>query len=271
MKNLVKYLLLASFLLLTSCSLSGLLIGKLDYYITMKTAQRLDLYVKQEQQLGKDVSKLLDTLKPEAQEIQAVAQKLLTSIDHLSKPIIKTNAKKLKRAYQSAYQKIAKTLVFHLNVLTPKQQVPLLESFVSENKKLEKRIAVNKFYEKIISRFELLFGNLTPKQKFIIKKNRNAYKKWQVKRLARNKFIENQMASSFTKTTKEKFTGLKKIYEENLDATLDTLQGDHFDGIVLTYSEVILSISDKQKIVFKEKLEFIINILNKFIKNKYNE
>lgn len=271
MKNLVKYSALATILLFTSCSLSGLLVSKLDYYITMKTAQRLDLYVKQEQKLSNDVSTLLDTLKPEAKEIQSVAKSLLTSIDHLSKPIIKTNAKKLRHAYQSAYQKIAKTLVFHLNVLTPKQQKPLLESFVNENEKLEKRIAVNKFYEKIISRFELLFGNLTPKQKFIIKKNRNAYKKWQIKRLARNKFIENQMAASFTKTTKEKLTGLQKIYQENLDATLDTLQGPHFDGIVLTYSEVILSISDKQKTIFKDKLEFIISILNKFIKNKYNE
>lgn len=257
--------------ILTSCGVMNLLVGKIDYYVSKKTASRLNLYVKQEDKLHKDIEKLFDDIKPEVKIIENVLEEFPKKEKVISQTDINDSFLKIKPALGSAIFKASEVLALYLSMLSEKQREMFITELVEKNIKAKQALKKNKYFEKVNDRFEMLLGKLTPKQKLIIKKHRYTYQRWQEKRVKINLEFEKQLKIIFNeKEEKTRLTQLKALAKSSTDEFMASFEGVVFEEILKSYYLVVKNASKDQREVLDEKKEFILGIIRNFIKIKYS-
>ena len=264
-------IILLSFMI-TSCSMVGLLIGKLDYYVAKKTSSRLNLYVKQEDKLHRDIEVLFDNLKPDAQSLKSLLASIPKKDKKIGQEFFPDFIGKFKPIFRSVFEKSFTLITRYLGMLTEKQQKLFIDDLEKKNKKARKNLKKNMFFEKVSERFAMLLGKLTPKQKLILKKYRYTFKRWQERRLDINLDFEQGLKKSFTiKDPTLKNVSLKKLGLQMTNQYMATLEGAVFDEIIKSYYLVIKEANPDQRETLDSKVEFINNILTNFIKTQYSD
>lgn len=254
----------------SSCSMLGVLVGKIDYYIAKKTSSRLNLYVKQEEKLHTDVEKLLDSIKPE----MTVFSSLLKSVPEKNKKIeqqfVNDFMYKIKAPLESFFLKRSQVLSYYLSVLTVKQQKAFSEDLDKKNKKALKRLKKNNYFEKIADRFELLLGDLTPKQNLVLKKFRFTYNRWQEKRLQINAQYHKNLNEAFLiKKESKRKERILKIGQESIEQLMNILQGPLFNEILKSYFLVLKEAKIDQRETLAKKIQFINGLIADFLNINY--
>ena len=113
-----------------ACSFGSLLIGTLDDYVTSQTADRLQLYTKQETELGKDVAKTFNELKP---QVKVIVENLKKLKQQKAKKITEEIYQPVGQNFVQAYQKSTQIISKYTQMMSDKQ----LDLFVKD---FEKRI-----------------------------------------------------------------------------------------------------------------------------------
>lgn len=269
--NFQKVFIFTVLITLTSCGVLKLFVGKLDYYVAKKTASRLNLYVKQEEKLHIDIEKLFDALKPEVKTFTKALVEFPKKDKNVTQTDINIFFQIIKPALENALLKSTTVLAQYLSILSEKQRKEFLTELEEKNNKATKALKKNKYFEHITERFEMLLGKLTPKQKLIFKKYRYTYQRWQEKRIKINLSFEQQLKVIFQeKDESKRLTLLMALTKKSTTNFMATFEGTIFDDILKSYFLVIKNATIDQREILEEKTEFILGIMNSFIKVKYS-
>ncbi|MBD64683.1 MAG: hypothetical protein CME62_05725 [Halobacteriovoraceae bacterium] len=265
-----KLFFLTPFLLIISCSLGSLFIGKLDWLITYKTADRLGLYVKQEDLLREDVKKLLDEIKPEAKILKSQLRIILRHTDNVDglpkKEIITT----LGQAYKTGNQKVFATLAKYLAELTEKQQKPFLATIEKQIKKNKKKINKKKQHEKFIDKCEEFLGELSPTQKLMIKKQQPHLLQISTFLLQHKEYQYKEIKEIYKRDPSQRQQLFIKLFTDTTH--LKKLQNsESYKNVSNAVFGVLKKMTKKQKEHLQDKLNFIDDLLESFIEHKYND
>ena len=161
--NVLEYIFVIT---LTACSLAGLFIGKIDYFIADSIDDKLDLSRKQEERIEKDIAKLLNKIKPQVESMNKSIQLEVLNDDQLLQSLIPI----ITQTYLSIVNKFADLLIKNLDSFEQDQKVKLVNELKNSIQKFEKKFKENKFYKIIPERIEKFTGELSKKQKKIFKK-----------------------------------------------------------------------------------------------------
>lgn len=258
-------------IIISSCSMTGIFVGKLDYYVAKKTSSRLNLYLKQEDKLHIDIEKLFDSAKPEVKIIQSLINTFPKKELRISQTFLSEFINQFKIPFKGLIKKSTILLAQYLTAMSVNQQKLFLADLAKKNKKASRSLKKNNYFENVSDRFEMLLGSLNSKQKLVIKKYRYTYKRWQQKKLKVNLFFESQLKQAFKiKDENERKLFIEKNSMKSVTMYMEILQGPVFNEIIKSYFLVLKSSTKEQRKTLESKIDFINKVLTSFIKIKYS-
>ena len=236
---------------LVACSFGSLLIGTLDDYVTSQTADRLQLYTKQETELGKDVAKTFNELKPQVKVILQNLKKLKEQKEkNISREIYQPVGLNFTQAYQRSTQIISK--------YTQKMSDKQLDLFLKD---FEKRIK-----KKSPEKFEEIFGEIHKEQKEIIKNAAQIFLDWNTLRHKTNVTLYQALKSAQNKPNKKELIQAAYL---NVEKTIEVNFKTNIKPVLSLINQFLDTLNKEQKEVINDKLETAIEILQAFIKHEF--
>jgi hypothetical protein len=217
-------------ILLISCSFGGsLLIGQLDSYLSMKTADRLHLYTKQEDALEQDIQKILN---------RSQAQIIFTSMTDL---IGKYSAQ-----------------------LSKLQMEKFLKDLNKRNQKTEKKLNEKRYKKRIPNKFKEIFGSITNNQEQLLQQNISPFLAWNIQRHK----VNSKLYSSLQKTNGPS-AEIIQIYKKVQAGLNVNFEQGNLDNIIHIINEFTQTLTKEQVKTINEKLDLVIDIMKSYLTKKY--
>ena len=255
-----------TFLLLASCSLGRFFIGSLDNYVTAKTADRLQLYTKQETSLGLDIQKLFNEVKPQAKIIYSHldAQRKTDSYALSSE-----KRDLVLQAFVEVYH-LGINLINKYNQMMSQKQLSLfLKEYKKKIEKKRKRLKVKRYKRILPERFEEIFGELNSLQTKLLKDNAEIFMLFNKKRFEEEETHFNDLTEA---SKAENIENRNKLIDQSYHK-IKISSADHFKNelpkVLKIINEFMKTLSKKQKEEFKEDLDLALDIFQAFLKHKY--
>lgn len=248
---------------LVACSFGSLLIGTLDDYVTSQTADRLQLYTKQETELGKDVAKTFNELKPQVKVILQNLKKLKEQKEkNISREIYQPVGLNFTQAYQRSTQIISK----YTQKMSDKQLDLFLKDFEKRIKKREKKLSLKRYKKKSPEKFEEIFGEIHKEQKEIIKNAAQIFLDWNTLRHKTNVTLYQALKSAQNKPNKKELIQAAYL---NVEKTIEVNFKTNIKPVLSLINQFLDTLNKEQKEVINDKLETAIEILQAFIKHEF--
>ena len=249
-----------------ACSFYGVIGKNIDYIISDKLADMLDLYYRQEQELDKDVKHFLNTEKELFKEIRSILADVQTAIKSG-----KTTEKKfveIANQLEMTYLKAGKTFVPLLSkyyaVLDKDRVKTVYEQWEKENKKIKKRLK-----KKSISdhkrRFKTLFGEMNETQKKIIKKHQGLFISRNQKRLDRRLEVQGKLRELMDGTGKNE-SKITDIILTSMHSTFNEIDNKAYAAF---FYDMQGQVPKEEKKDILKKLSQVTAIIDIVIKYKY--
>lgn len=239
-------------LITTSCSFKSFIVSNIDYILTDKISDRFDLTSDQEDYLKKDIKKLLNEIKGPAKEIQTAISK----IDF--KNSIKVEV--FKNNYLIILNKFIPILSKYYLKLTEDQKSNLFKTEREKNKDLLdqlKKITPSSITDKA----ENFVGDINDKQKKLITEEITLMIDLSKRRLNRRLKIQKELEKA---NTIEQIRKAFKLYTFSIknDIKLE-------NKFMIFINKMIKESDQDQKEVLRKKQKDINQIINYFLKNRY--
>jgi hypothetical protein len=247
---------------LSSCGFKSLIIRNLDYYVASKISSKLALYSKQEKSLDIDVQTMLNNQKTRAKELI----KVIDSIN-IDQPI-QAQIQLFRKYYFLIATDVSLIVSKHLATLDKKQITEFLNNIRKENNEIEEQIAeftLSKSFQ-FISRF---IGSLTDSQRQLVESYKDHLKLRQVERHRRRIAAYAKMAEIFQ--SKENWhTQFNKLFTSMNDPKQAQVITKNNAKIFELVEKLRQTLTPKQKKFFSEKKTEIKEMIDYFIKYKYD-
>ena len=251
------------FLFLMACSFGSLLIGTLDDYVTSQTADRLQLYTKQETELGKDVAKTFNELKP---QVKVIVENLKKLKQQKAKKITEEIYQPVGQNFVQAYQKSTQIISKYTQMMSDKQLDLFVKDFEKRIKKREKKLTIKRYKKKSPEKFEEIFGEIHEGQKEIIAEAAQIFLDWNTNRHQTNVTLFNALKAAQNKPNKKEL--IQKAYLE-VEVTIEKNFKTNIQPILSLINQFLDTLNKEQKEVINDKLETAIDILQAFIKHDF--
>lgn len=250
--------------LITGCSLGSFLVGKLDSYLAMKTADRLHLYTKQETQLELDIEALFNRVKP---QMKIIHHNLKEINDQKKLHVSKDQLNRVKLAFKPMFNDMALLLAKYVGQMTEKQSTKFLNDLKKRNEKAKKKLTIKRSIKKVPPKFEEFFGELTEEQHDLIKNQIQPFFNWKEQRYRTNIKMHNDLSAIGFGNDRAEL--VKKSYQKVIQGTFVNIDEGNLDKIVDLINQLLATLKKKQIEHLKDKLELSIEIIDKFIQTKY--
>lgn len=264
MKKLIC--LYSTLLLLQSCSFYGVIGKNLDYILSDKIADMMDLYYRQEKELDKDIKNFLNTEKELFKEVRNIlvdVKKEIKSGTTGQEKLLKI-ANDLQRVYIKGGKIIVPMLSKYYAQLDKEQLKTVFEKWDEENKKITKRLK-KKSLSDHKRRFKTLLGDMNETQKKIIKKHKGLFVSRNEQRLARRLAVQAQLKKLMDGSGKNQ-DAIAEVILKSMKSTFN--QADNKAYAAFFY-DMQNQIPKEEKEEVLTKLSQVIAILDIVIKYKY--
>lgn len=252
-------------LLMTSCSVATLVIGKLDYFITKEISTTLDLYYRQNEQLEKDVEKWLNHLQPVAEQFLTKFKTYQRKVkaDDINKVMIEKEAKDIITLYKQVVRSIAPILGKYMATLNEAQQKHLFKKIEEKTKDFAERVEKKKIKHSY-ERYQNYFGKLTNEQKQLFKDKKEYFFSNRQERLDLRYDFAEKLRKAFRQ--KKDADAFSKLIEDYLTSGLKSKNIQVHTSILFKFLQGLTS-SQKEK--FDEKMDLFIKVTQKFLETTY--
>jgi hypothetical protein len=240
------------FLLSASCSFKSLLVSKLDYFMTDKISDELNLNSEQEDELREDVISFLNQNKTTAK----------TLIEKVNKFEVNKNlpVDTLKKQYKEFVARLLPILSKYYFKLSIDQRKEFFKYQENKNKEIEKQM--NKITVKSVSKkYDGFFGYINDEQKNLIDKSLPLFKNMANVRMKRRINIQQALKKAVTfAQVQAAFAIFSKSLNENSE-----LNNEFLDFI----NKLLEQTNKDQVETLNEKKIELIQILEYYITNTY--
>lgn len=264
MKRILIILIQISFL--TSCSFYGVIGKNIDYILSDKIADMMDLYYRQEKELDKDIKNFLNQEKELFKEIKTILVDVRKEIKsgNTSEEKLLNIAKNLQKTYMKAGKKVVPLLAKYYAQLDQEQLKTVFEKWDKENNKIKKRIKKSSINDHK-RRFKKLFGEMNETQKKIIKKHKNLFVSRNEQRLERRLKVQKELKELMDGSSKNA-TAIAQTILGSMQSTFNKNDNKAYAAFFYDMQNQIPK-EDKEDIL--TKLSQVIAILDIVIKYKY--
>jgi len=239
--------------LISSCAAKKLAIKNADTLIEYQLEKRLPLYSKQEDDLSKDVDKLLQQLKPRARE-------LLTHADKLAPNDFESQYVELNHLFKKVSIQFSHLLSKYMAILDQKQEKEFLDNLKNENLEL-----IIKGPKDFTDRFQVFFGDPNSKQEELYKEYRPYFKlRFEEKVLRRKKLREKFMVIYHEENDPARRQ--RKFIDAFTDFQMGPYKNEKAQEIL---QKLIPTLSNEQKDHFKKAVAEFKDLINLFIRTEY--
>ncbi|NQZ02797.1 MAG: hypothetical protein HRT45_19210 [Bdellovibrionales bacterium] len=233
-------------LFLAGCGLRTVIVPNLDWILGLRVNKVLDLEGKQKDQLYKDISTILEQLKPNASRIQNRMKKL-----KLSELSPEQEQAFIESAYESALKVILPYYANYLSRFSDQQVENLKQSNQDSNQKILEEIRqANEKNEELYTR---LLGPLTAEQKQLVKSSAGDFVNSRVDRLKRRKDYQKKLYKIFN--NKDQDFRKQQILEITLNYTKVSKQSESREVFVRNFTRVSMLSNPNQQQHFGEKIK----------------
>lgn len=267
--RLISFLLL--FIFLQSCSLGDFIVRGIDYYVTKKTASRLGLYTKQENQFQEDLQKLLDKSKPSVKTLNKLITQSKKNNNAQTTIITDKMFIELKSTYKVIFEDITRLYDKYVQMLSDKQFKAFVDDFKERIEKQKKKKTKKEVRKKIISRFEDALGDLTKEQKDYIKKHITPFMAWHEYRLKTNLGIIEAFEAQKTSKKIERKKIVHHKYLTLIKNIHTSLDADYMQECFKHINHVLSMSNKKQRKELNKNIERFQGILKAYLKVNYSD
>ena len=259
----MKFLLL---FFLFACSIGRFFIGSLDTYVTSKTADRLQLYTKQETALGLDIEKLFNQVKP---QIKIIEQNLKTlrakSSLQLEKELVDSSISEFVIAYNLGVELVNK----YNQQMTEKQYGLFMKDYKKKLEKKQKKHNLKRYKKIVPKKFEDIFGELRKDQTELLKNNAQVFLNWSKRRFLQEDVHYKSLVVAQSKADlKERNELVDKAYK-TLQNSVDEDFKNHLNAVIKVINQFLQTLNDSQRSELNEKVDLALGIMEAFINHRY--
>lgn len=264
MKDFLKPLI--TLLLLSSCSFYGVIGKNIDYILSDKIAEMLDLYYQQEKELDKDIKNFLNQEKSLFKDIREILVDVKKEISsgNTSQEKLLLIANNLQIVYVKAGKKVIPILAKYYALLDQEQLKTVFKQWDKENKKIKKRLKKSSISDHK-RRFKKLFGEINKSQKAVIKKHQALFLSRNKQRLDRRLKVQAKLKELMDGSGKNK----QLITQTILDSMQSTFNEKDNQAYAAFFNEMQKQIPQKDLKDILKKISQAIAILDIIIKYKY--
>lgn len=249
-------------ILLISCSFGGsLLIGQLDSYLSMKTADRLHLYTKQEDALEQDIQKILNRSQAQIKNILAV---LVSIRERENKQIKNAELNLIKKNFKIIFTSMTDLIGKYSAQLSKLQMEKFLKDLNKRNQKTEKKLNEKRYKKRIPNKFKEIFGSITNQQEQLLQQNISPFLAWNIQRHK----VNSKLYSSLQKTNGPS-AEIIQIYKKVQAGLNVNFEQGNLDNIIHIINEFTQTLTKEQVKTINEKLDLVIDIMKSYLTKKY--
>lgn len=247
-----------------SCSVGSLLIGQLDSYVTIKTAERYHFYTKQEDRFEEDLGNLFNEVKPQMMAINAQLKYIRNKKE---KRVTQEELNAVRNAFKPMFKKMTLVIAKYVAENTEKQMKLYLDDLEKRNNKAEKKLKKERYQKRIPKKFAEFFGELTSEQKKYLSENIAPFLAWNTHRSKiNNEMFLGLLNAPYDKTRK---VTVQQVFDKVVAGFFVNLDQGNLDAIVQIINNFLKTLTKEQKNQINDKLDLAIGIIDSFIENKY--
>ena len=251
--------LLSALLLLSSCLLQRVLIAQLDTLIEYRISSTLQLYVKQDRQLEKDVPAYLNAQRVIAPRLKVLVQSIRLDNPDESKRLMT----EILDIYRTLEEDFRKMLIKHMLSLDASQRKTFYLKLKEQNEELFEKLKKDRT-EEYHDRIEFFIGDLTEAQQKMLRPHEQIFLDNDRQRLVRREgfqadlreILDGQAANKeqllterFLRQQRESFTNTK-----------------HLEGFL---ADLIKSLNKEQRELLAESRQEILQTIYQFSRTTY--
>lgn len=253
---------LVSLIALSSCGIKTLIIPHIDWLMTRKISEELQLNTQQKNELKNDIKFLLENRKSQASRIK----KYIESLDSNNIDVIKI-MKDLNHEYKELLKEFLPIYSKYLCKLSEKQIFDFEEQFKYKNKEIQEEIDINNA-KKIIDRFEKNIGSLTILQIKLIEENKDNFIKSRKYRLQTRTEYQTKLLQVLRSQLANDIK-YEKVYQLSWEYNTNINNKNYHKLNFKTVNNVLASMTTKQKNHLKEKLKDYVEWIEMYLKENY--
>lgn len=251
---------LTSLLLLSSCLLQRVLVSQLDTLIEFRMSNTLQLYVKQDRVMEKDVAEFLNAQRALAPQMEAILKSAdINKPDDI--PRFLEEVLTLYRAIESDFRKI---LVKHLLTLDKEQRKTFYGKLKEMNEESYEKLKKDRT-EEYHDRMEFFIGDLTDSQEKLLKPHEAVFLDKDRQRLVRREGFQADIKTileSNSPTREQEL--LERFLRQQRDSFSDV---KHLEGFL---KELLKSLTKEQKEHLQEKRQEFLEMIKQFAGTTYS-
>lgn len=251
---------------LFACSIGRFFIGSLDTYVTSKTADRLQLYTKQETALGLDIEHLFNQVKPQIKIIEQNIKTLRAKKEIvLDKKLVDSSISEFVIIYNLGVELVNK----YNQQMTEKQYGLFMKDYQKKLEKKQKKHSLKRYKKMVPEKFEEIFGELSEEQIKLLKNNAKVFLNWSKRRfLQEDVHYKSLVVAQGKADLKERNDLVDKAYQ-SLQRSADEDFKNHLGSVIEVIDQFLKTLNQSQRRELNEKVDLALGIMEAFIKHQY--